>query len=76
MMENGLNLPGPDGKIAVEYSKSDAPVPKITEGKTLARGSSYIVALHFALGLVIFAVVVGNIAMFASRAATKGGKRR
>jgi hypothetical protein len=76
MMTNGLNLPGRDGKIVVEYPKSDAPVPKVSEGKTLARGASYIIALHFALGLVIFAVVVGNIAMFASRAATKGGARR
>ncbi|MGE0001467.1 MAG: hypothetical protein AB7F50_00630 [Fimbriimonadaceae bacterium] len=68
MMNYGLNLEGPDGKKMVEFSeKPTVTAPAIAEGTKFGRGSKYFASLHAALGLVILAVVLGNIGMFASR---------
>jgi hypothetical protein len=68
MMANGLNKPGPDGKTLVEFpQKPEVSAEPITVGTTFGRGSKYYASLHAALGLVILAVVVGNIGMFVSR---------
>lgn len=68
MMTYGLNTAGPDGKKKVEFSeKPNLEAPKVDEGSTFGRGSKYFASLHAALGLVILAVVLGNIGMFASR---------
>ncbi len=68
---NGINHVGADGKIGVKDPKKPGDIPPVSEGTTLARGASYYFALHIALGLLILAVVVGNVAMFAAK--RKGG---
>lgn len=74
MMTNGLNVPGPDGKTAVEFpQKPSLSAPKVSEGTTFSRGAKYYASLHAALGLVIIAVILGNIGMFVT---AKKGKRK
>lgn len=73
MMRYGLNHRGENGKIKNEYAeRPDIVVPPTPEGSNFGRGARYFLPLHVALGLMIFAVILGNIAMFASKA--KGGK--
>lgn len=72
-MANGVNLPDADGNIKV-LNKGGKEYPKITEGKTLARGSKYYGTLHIALILLILAVVLGNVGMVMAR--KKPGAKR
>ncbi|MCC6403086.1 MAG: hypothetical protein IT207_03670 [Fimbriimonadaceae bacterium] len=68
MMNYGLNVQGADGKTMVSFSeKPTVTAPPLTEGTKFGRGSKYFASLHAALGLVILAVVLGNVGMFASR---------
>lgn len=66
MMKYGINYPEGEAKpkVALTGAPTVGPVP---EGKSLARGASYYGTLHIALTLLILAVVLGNVAMFASR---------
>lgn len=68
LMERGMHPEGADGAVKVPGK------PAIAGFKgqiNLARGSKYYLALHSGLGLLILTVVVGNIAMFASRRRSK-----
>lgn len=73
MMEYGLNYEGPDGKVKNAYvEKRDKVIPPFTEGSTFGRGARYFLPLHVALGLMILAIILGNVAMFVSK--SKGAK--
>ena len=74
MMKHGINHPETDGSIKVTSNKIVGEVPPLTEGKTLARATQYYADLHIALALLILAVAVGNIAMFAQRGGKKGAQ--
>jgi hypothetical protein len=77
MMKNGLNVPGPDGKVAVTFpQKSEVSAEPMPADKVVGvnRGGRYYLSLHAALILVILFVVLGNVGMFASRG-RKGAKR-
>jgi hypothetical protein len=71
MMAHGINHKGADGKTLVENSAITETIPPLDYKVTLDRANKYYATLHIALALVILAVVVGNVAMFASR---KGGQ--
>ena len=69
MMKYGVNVKDAKGKVRVEYEKDgNSPVIEpITIGTTMDRGRKYFFPLHIALGLMILAVILGNVAMFATR---------
>jgi hypothetical protein len=64
LMENGVNVQGPDAKV-------EAPgVPPITgfAGETnYAKGKMYYPTLHVAIALMILAIITGNVMMFRNR---------
>lgn len=62
-MENGINMP--NGKVKSE--KLHDQIPGFPGKTNLATASHYIVTLHFAMGLLILAVIVGNIGMLLGR---------
>jgi hypothetical protein len=64
MMANGINDVQVEGKAVVKGEKK---VSKVEQGTTFSRGRQYYGTLHVALALLILAVVMGNIAMFAAR---------
>lgn len=67
LMANGINdVKDEKGLAVVTWNKAGS-VPKVQDGTTFARGRSYYGTLHVALALLILAVVMGNVAMFASR---------
>ncbi|MBA4292515.1 hypothetical protein C0431_06050 [bacterium] len=66
MMVNGINDVEVEGKKVVEWDKVGK-VDRVNEGTTFSRGRAYYGTLHVALVLLILAVVMGNVAMFASR---------
>lgn len=68
LMANGINdVKQKDGeRPVVTWNKPDS-VPHVTEGTTFSRGQKYYGTLHVALTLLILAVVLGNVAMFAAR---------
>jgi hypothetical protein len=74
MMKHGINHPEEGGKIFVNAGKIVGEVPPLGSGKDLARATQYYADLHIALSLLILAVAVGNIAMFAQKAAKKGSE--
>ncbi|MBS1709536.1 MAG: hypothetical protein JSS65_12555 [Armatimonadetes bacterium] len=74
MMKHGINHPEEGGKIYVNAGKIVGEVPPLGSGKDLARATQYYADLHIALSLLIFAVVVGNVAMFAQKKAKKGAE--
>ena len=69
MMKYGVNVKGSNGKVKVEYMKDGANpvIEPITVGTTMDRGQRYFFPLHIALGLMILAVILGNVAMLATR---------
>lgn len=69
LMENGINNPGPDGKVVVSSSKIQGSVPGFAGKKNDGRGTRYYPTLHIAIGLMFIAVIVGNIGMFLSKRA-------
>lgn len=73
MMKHGINHPEEGGKIFVKAGKIVGEVPPLGQGKDMARATQYYADLHIALTLLILAVVVGNVAMFAQKAGKKGG---
>ncbi len=75
MMKHGINHRDPDGSIKVPVGSITKEVPPLGEGKTLARATQYYADLHIALSLLIFAVLVGNVGMFAIRKSKKGGRQ-
>lgn len=72
MMTYGLNYKDENGKVKTAYEeKRDKVYPPFTEGETFGRGARYFLPLHVALGLMIVAIILGNIAMFASKSKAK-----
>jgi hypothetical protein len=64
MMKFGLNHKDENGRVEVPWAgKEDKTADPITEGETFARGSLYYLSFHFAIFLLIFAVIVGNVGM-------------
>lgn len=74
LMRYGINLPKEGtNKIANPDDQIQGTVAPLENSVTLGRGKKYFAALNIALGLLVLAVVLGNIAMFASK--KQGGKR-
>ncbi|HLO99489.1 MAG TPA: hypothetical protein VK171_12915 [Fimbriimonas sp.] len=71
MMENGLNVPGKDGKIAIASSKVTEQIPGFPGMVNTGNGSKYYPTLHFALLLMIGLVVKGNLEMLKARKEAK-----
>lgn len=70
MMEYGVKgtaIAKPDFKGGVSKKDSDLDIPGFAGKKNLDRGSSYYLALHAALALMIIAVIAGNIGLIASK---------
>ena len=67
MMEYGLNVVGEDGKKRVEPSKYRKELPGFPGQKNLSQGMRYSWPLHWALGLLILAVIAGNVGMLWTR---------
>ncbi|MBN9500860.1 MAG: hypothetical protein BGO01_00870 [Armatimonadetes bacterium 55-13] len=67
MMEKGLNYPSFD-EAPIRYEKyKDKPLQGFPGKTNAGKGTAYYPTLHFALGLLIVAVIVGNIGMALSR---------
>ncbi len=66
MMEYGVNVPGPDGKIVVEDDRYGQ-IPGFKGAVNKGKATLYYPTLHAALTLLILAVFVGNLGMFLSR---------
>ncbi len=71
MMENGLNIPGKDGKIAMVSEKVTDKIEGFPGKDNTGNGTKYYPTLHFALLLMIVLVVIGNVEMMQAR---KGAK--
>ena len=68
MMTYGVNyVPEGATKAKVQYKQESVTIPPVTQGKTFDRGARYFLPLHVALTLMILAIILGNVAMFASR---------
>jgi len=64
MMEDGVNVEGPHKVLSEKYTEVIPGFP----GKTNAgKGTAYYPSLHFALFLLILAVVTGNVGMFLAK---------
>lgn len=71
MMEHGINAPDPQSAVVKVPDKGVIPgFPGDPNNK--GRGTRYYPTLHFALTLLILAVVIGNVGMYMAR---KGAKR-
>jgi hypothetical protein len=66
VMDTGINVKGPDGKVTVSSSKVPGEVPA-SPGRNAGQGTTYSFALHITLLLLILAIVVGNVGMFLSK---------
>ena len=72
MMKYGVNYPLGAVKPKVVYKeKENTVIEPVNVGTTFARGASYFLPLHIALGLMIIAIIFGNVAMYASRGRVK-----
>lgn len=74
MMEYGINLDSPNTVRDRRPEFANIQVPNFPGQRNLDRAQAYFLALHFALGLLIFAVIVGNVGMYVNRARKKGGR--
>jgi hypothetical protein len=66
LMEYGINDAEIEGRKYVTWNEPGK-VDKISVGTRFSRGRQYYGTLHVALTLLILAVVMGNVAMFAAR---------
>lgn len=72
LMENGVVPPGtPDAGKAEVSSNVTQPIPGFPGQLNRDRATRYYPSLHFALGLMIIAVIVGNVGMLLSRRAAR-----
>lgn len=71
MMDKGLNIPDKDGVIVASSTKIPDKVEGFPGKDNSGSGSKYYPTLHFALGLMILLVIVGNVEMLIAR---KGAK--
>ncbi|MBX3096692.1 MAG: hypothetical protein KF812_07505 [Fimbriimonadaceae bacterium] len=73
MMKYGLNHQLEGGVIKVDYpQKPEVSLPPVPNGQTFGQGATNYLSLHIALGLMILAIILGNVGMFVGR---KGGKK-
>ena len=69
MMEKGIDPEGKDGAVkAPKYPHIDG----FKGQKNFARGMDYYPALHVAMGLMILAIIIGNIGMILARREGRG----
>ncbi len=68
LMKQGLNGQGPDAVPSQKYAGQD--VPPVNDNLGTGKGSAYYPTLHFALALLILAVIVGNVGMLLTRKRT------
>jgi hypothetical protein len=66
MMENGINT-SVDGKAPTIKAANLPEVPGFPGQQNYARGMKYYLALHVAMGLMILAVVAGNLGLYLTR---------
>ncbi len=69
LMAVGINNPGP-GEIKSEKFKDES-IPGWPSKTNAGKGTAYYLALHFTLGLLILAVILGNVGMFAAKRRAK-----
>lgn len=67
MMEHGLNYAGEDGVIHVQYEGDRTPIRGFPGERNLERASRHYFSLQVALGLLILAVVAGNVGLMLTR---------
>lgn len=67
LMENGVNVPGPDGKIVVKTDKFPDQIQGFKGMTNKGKGTLYYPTLHVAIALMVIAIIVGNVGMFLSR---------
>lgn len=68
MMRYGVNYRAEGAnRPKVPFRDQEVVIPPVEQGTTFGRGAMYFLPLHVALGLMILAIIVGNVAMFASR---------
>jgi len=79
MMTFGVNYPNYQEATVKDKDKQDRVVPPLSEGSVnsdgdkrpyFGRGARYYVTFHFVMFLMILAIILGNIAMFAGRKRT------
>jgi len=80
MMTFGINYPSyQESKTVRDKDKQDLVVPPLSEGAInsdgdkrpyFGRGARYYVTFHFVMFLMILAIILGNVAMFAGRRRT------
>ncbi|HEY3781634.1 MAG TPA: hypothetical protein VGL56_11150 [Fimbriimonadaceae bacterium] len=66
MMEEGINSPGKDGKVAFEWP-NHPPVAGFPGETNYGRGKLYFPTLHIDMTLMILAVIFGNVGMFMAK---------
>jgi hypothetical protein len=67
MMEFGANLPDSSGKVRYHMKKYDEVIPNWSGKTNLDRGTRYYLTLHFTIGLMIAAVIIGNVGVLLTR---------
>lgn len=66
----------PDPKTIISANHDEIVVPPFTGKKNFDRAAAYYFALHFAMTLMILAIIAGNVGMFLTRKAqAKGGAK-
>ena len=64
LMEDGLNVEGPHKVLSEKYTDV---IPGFPGKQNAGKGNAYYPSLHFALFLLILAVITGNVGMFLSK---------
>ncbi len=72
LMEQGLNIPGPDGKPGLTSEKVKEQIAGFPGKENKGSGTKYYPTLNCALMLLIVLVAIGNVEMFLAR---KGEKK-
>jgi len=66
MMEDGINSPGPNGKVGFQW-ENHPPVKGFPGETNYGRGKLYFPTLHIDMALLILAVIFGNVGMFMAK---------
>ena len=67
MMEKGLNYPDYNTAAIKSEEHRDTPIQGFPGKQNEGKGTKYYPTLHFALALLIIAVIIGNVGMAMSR---------
>ena len=71
LMEQGLNIPGPDGQVGMASDKIKDQIPGFPGKENKGSGTKYYPTLNFALALMIVLVFIGNYEMIKARRGEK-----